>query len=296
MGEALPTFSLSKMKIAQRIVGYLKSIRTRMIQRSTQTLLHRSTAKARQFLEANGPLRILIDSSVLGHGITHETEWISTGPKKWGNVEINSGYLARIPVHSPVNDGRTYNEVRYLPGIAQLAKAGLLQLWSSGELEAERFRQPAGRFGGYGWYDKNVFADVNIDRIDGLTYLDIHDPGKAQQARLSLCKDQLYLSLVKILGPQNNLDAFHIFTAEKFGLDAFLCIDFKLIRLVRDNAANAVFANLKTKILLPSEISETMGLEPIDTNLLTSEGSSFPVHPEKHMESEQRRPKNKYGR
>lgn len=47
---------------------------------------------------------------------------------------------------------------------------------------------------------------------------------------LSECADPLFRSLVGLLGEQNSLDAYHIFTAEMHGLNAFLHFDLKLDR------------------------------------------------------------------
>src|SRR5215216_1438969 len=59
----------------------------------------KATVQARLALRKSGPLRLLVDDTVLGHAIIHETEWISTGTKLWGGqVPVETGYTARIPV------------------------------------------------------------------------------------------------------------------------------------------------------------------------------------------------------
>lgn len=242
----------------------------------------RSTMRARRYLKKNGPLSVLVDSSVLGCAITHETAWISTGTKKWGPHDFEAGYAARIPVEAPGTDWRVYEEIRYLPGIANLAKAGLLKLHTSAELVAERFRQPAGRYSGYGYYDHNLFRGLNFESLDGfvLDPWNKHDPSALQIARINSRQDEPFKSILDVLGEKNSFDAWHIHTAETHGLFCFLHIDFKLDGHVRSNRLKAPLSTLKTRILRPSELAEIIGLLPVDTALLSYEGASFPVHAE----------------
>ena len=127
-----------------------------------RTVVSLSTLPARLKLSTRTPLRILVDNTVLFHGITHETAWISMGKTKWGAHEVDTGYSARIPVRAPDRGSREYRSIRYLPGIAHLARAGRLQLMTSGELEVEQDYQPIGRFRGYGYFDLNIFRNVEF--------------------------------------------------------------------------------------------------------------------------------------
>lgn len=78
---------------------------------------------------------ILVDSSVIGHAVTHETAWIDTGEKLWGGtVSVQTGYAARIPVHSEIDQREVARSVRLLPGIAPLARRCALRLFTSSEL------------------------------------------------------------------------------------------------------------------------------------------------------------------
>jgi len=271
-----------------RLVGRYRGLRENALRHFCRRVVSLSTVPARMRLRRTGRLRILIDSSVRGHSITHKSASISTGVEKWGHVDFETGYAARIPVHSPTNDTPTYNEVRYLGGIAYLAKRGALDLFYSAELRAEQFRQPTGRFRGYGYFDLGLFNDVKFTNIDGELHLDLHAPEDAQLTRVASCSDPLYRSLLKLLGQKHSLDAYHIYTAEKFGMFYFLHIDFKLGNLIAQHASKPVLANLKTKVLTPSQLRKLLGLLPIDTNILSYKGSSFSVHPELHWDMQAR--------
>ena len=279
-------------RLFHRVTGRYRGLREDVLRHSCRGLVSLSTVPARMHLRHTGVLKILIDNSVLFHAVTHETGWISTGTKKWGPLDIETGYAARIPVHSPTNDKRVYNEVRYLAGIAHLARRGALQLFDSAELQAERFRQPMGRFRGYGYADLGLFNDVKIESIDDGLHLDLNDPKETQLKRVDSCSDPQFRSLLDLLGQRQSLDAYHVYTADKFDLFCFLHIDFPLEASIAQHASNPALASLKTKVLRPSQLGRLLGLLPIDTNILSYEGSSFPVHPELHWDTQARkRPK-----
>lgn len=259
--------------------------------RLAKSLVPISTLQARFALRKRAPVSVLVDNTILKDGITHETGWISTGPKLWGGkIEVETGYMARIPVHSPDNSGRVYREVRYLAGIAQLARTGHLKLCTSAELMAERFRQPMGRFRGYGWADHNVFGGIDMPSVDGI-HIDLNSPVDTQRRRIAQCADPLYRALVAKLGPKSSQDAYHIFTAEKHGLFCFLHMDFKLANQVAQYSRVAPFKELRTRILLPSDLARIIGLLPVDSNLLTigDDDQFFPTRADLHSDAQQRR-------
>ncbi|WP_234683479.1 hypothetical protein [Bradyrhizobium monzae] len=263
--------------------------------RLAKALLPMSVLPTKLVLRKKSPLRILVDSSVLAHGITHEGGWISTGSVMWGGkVEVPTGYLAKIPIHAPSNDTQLYNEVQYLAGIAHLARKGYLKLCTSAELKAEQFRQPIGRFQGYGYADHNVFAGIRFESIDGFK-LDLSNPKQAQLDRIASCNDPVYQTLLAQFGQKQSLDAYHIYTAEKFGLFAFLHIDFKLDGSLRRKSKATPFEDLKTRVLLPSQFAKMINLLPVHTNLLTlgDDDTFFTTRADLHAQDQKRhRPKS----
>lgn len=263
-----------------------------------RSLLPMTTFLAWRALRKRQPLRILVDNTVLGHGITHESGWISTGTKMWGGqVPVDTGYLARIPVHSRSNDGRVYREVRYLAGIAHLARQGHLQLCTSGELQAERFRQPAGRFQGYGYADFNVFQGVNMESLDRM-HLDLDEPELRQRQRIAACDDRLLKAMLAELPERMSQDAYHIFTAEKFGLHAFLHVDFGLAEQIRQKKGKPPFNALRTRVLFPSEFGKSINLLPLDPQGLPLAGDDdfFTTRAELYFPDQRRRPVSHYRR
>ncbi|MCB9992242.1 MAG: hypothetical protein H6873_01145 [Hyphomicrobiaceae bacterium] len=276
--------------------------RFRYLPPMVDALIGLTTYTARKSIDET-PLRILVDSNVLGNAVTHETAWVSTGPGKWGDIEIETGYSARIPVHPEDSQSREYVNASYLPGVARLAHDGYLELLTSAELQDEIFRQPAGRFGGYGSFDYSILRSTKFESVDGVVFptlgpssLNLPSAKEQQLERIRNKADGLYLDLVKVLGTKSSLDAWHIRTAEKHGLFCFLTMDFKLCRKVRESQDREPIKSLKTKVMSPQELGEFLGLRPIPLNLLSYHGASWFVRPDLHMPGGKRRPLREYRR
>jgi len=177
-------------------------------------LLKWSTSRARKLLQKSAWIKILVDNTVLSHGVTHETAWISTGTQMWGTHEIKTGYSARIPVRPGDDDSRESQCIKYLGGIVYLAKIGVIELKTSAELLDEQFRQPTGRFRGYGYMDYSIFSDVEIESVDGYagptlgpSYLKLPSVREQQKTRIDRASDDLHKALVAALGPKNSQGA-----------------------------------------------------------------------------------------
>jgi len=231
----------------------------------------------------------LVDSSVLFHAITHETAWVSTGTAKWGNaVEIDTGYSARIPVHAEDCEAEVYAHIRFLPGLAHLARLGYLRLLTSAELAAEQFRQPAGRFYGYGFDGLNLFEGVRMESVDGKRF-DLQDAKNKQIERIRNCADPLFRELVSVLGEKSSLDAYHILTAERHRCFCFLHMDLKLDRVVKQHARHPAIRRLTVKILLPSALGEELKLVPMSPRFLSFENLSLFSRPDLFVPGQMRR-------
>ena len=239
-----------------------------------------SILQAEMHLRKIGPIKVLIDNSALGHGVTHETAWMNTGKPLWGGqISVDTGYSTRIPVHAPDSSDRIYREVTYLVGIAELAKRGHIELVTSAELLAESWRQPIGRFRGYGMQDLNVFDGIHMPSVDG-HHFDAIDPKAAQQARLAESQTEPFATLIRLLPRKSNLDAWHIHTAHKHGLYCFLAVDFPLADNLRRASQRKEFPRLNTKSMLPSELAAAIQLRPIKTFAISYQDASWFVHPE----------------
>jgi len=247
------------------------------------------------------PLGVLVDNSILGHAVTHETAWISTGVALWGGHPFETGYSARIPVHSANSTAVEYEHIKYLAGIAHLARQDYLRLKTSAELQDETFRQPVGRFRGYGYFDHSLFAGLKLESVDGLvfptmgpSYLGLASARDQQRARLARSNDPLYLALLAQLGPKNSQDAWHIRTAEAHGLHCFLTMDFRLHRTVRRLKECEPFRSLQTQVLTPVELGKWLGIAPLPPHIFSYTNASFQVRSDLCWPDGKRRPVSAY--
>ena len=280
---ALSFNSTFLFKYLPRVVDYLTSI---------------STLIASKKLKGANVECILIDSTVLAHSVTHETAWVNTGKTLWGDVEIDTGYAARIPVHDDRDNSDATRSIRYLPGIASLARRGYLTLATSSELRDEQWSHPAGRFRGYGLYDFSLFRNIKFKAINnpqfsvvfGASHLGLHNIREQRWKKLESNADPLFHELVSVLGPKNTQDAWHIATAENNNCFCFLTMDFQLIRNVQAQAKNKTIKSLKTLILSPEEFGRRFSIIPINFRLFSYHNASFPViHRENWPDSKRQR-------
>jgi hypothetical protein len=190
------------------VKGWYRAFKRKAFFRFGKMVRQHATAKAVKKVRDANPIRVLVDSSILAHAVTHESAWVSTGTTNWGPHQIDTGYSARVPVYAADSGKESFRQVQYLPGIAQVARLGFLELFTSAELGAEQDRQPAGRFHGYYLDDMNQFAGIAFKSVDGRQF-DLKHAKAKQLRRVSECADPLFRSLVGILGEQNSLDAYH---------------------------------------------------------------------------------------
>ena len=247
-----------------------------------------ATFKASRKIKKSNAYRILIDNTVLFHGITHETAWISTGQKKWGNSTIETGYSARIPVHADNDNSDAGRSVKYLPGISHLAKNRVIQLCISSELHDEQLTQPIGRFKGYGYFDLSIFKEVEFERIRdpeysfviAPSYLNVPNLTEQRKQRLKSKSDKLFHELVSVLGQKNSQDAWHIVTAERNGCYCFLTMDFKLIKTFRSQSKNRIIHALKTKVMTPEEYGSLFSIHPLSLRLFSYHHANSFIRPD----------------
>jgi len=260
----------------------LEQLRFKYVPVLATWLLKASTQQGRRLLQKSGRIKVLVDNTVLSHGVTHETAWISTGTQMWGPHEIKTGYTARIPVRSGNDDSRESRCIKYLGGITYLAKIGLIELKTSAELLDEQFRQPTGRFRGYGYMDYSIFSDVAIDSVDGYagptlgpSYLKLPTVREQQKARIDRASDELHKSLIAALGPKNSQDAWHIRTAELSGCYCFLTMDYRLRDAIESQRGNSAIKGLRTRVMTPFEFGREMKLMPVSPIVFSYTNADF---------------------
>lgn len=287
---------------ARHLRNLKERLRFRYTPRIVDWLVGIASFRATKKLTSGGKLRILVDNTVLYHAVTHETGWVSTGAKSWGQQLRATGYAARMPVHAADIDTREYVNVCFLPGIAHLCRNGLVELVTSAELQDEQFRQPSGRYRGYGYFDHSLFGDLKVDSVDGYVfptmgpaYFGLPSAEDQQRERIGQHRSHpAFDTLVRTLGPANSQDAWHIFTAEASGCFCFLTMDFKLIRTVAAQSGSAALKRLATRVMTPEMLGIELGLLRVPPHLFSYHDASFIVRSDISMPGSQRRPRKNY--
>lgn len=292
------------MQPLRRLQGKISALRFWAAERIGKILLTLSILRARWRLRSLGRIEILVDTSALASGVTHESRWVSLGLAPWGEKFVDNGYLARVPVKGRPPRGasesqlRDYEDACYVSGIAHLARLGLIELRTSGELKVEEWRQPTGMFIGNTIFSKSVFAGIKMRPVDelpnmtfGSRWMKLPSLEQQQRDRLKRMGDALYLGLVKRLGEKSTQDAWHIRTAEVHGMFCFLTADYSLIRSLENQRRHEPVFSLKTKVLGPAGLGRALGLLPLDPRHLGHEGASFPVRGDLQMPGNKRRQK-----
>jgi hypothetical protein len=287
-----------------RLRAYPEHLRFKWYPKIARVCLNLATYQARQSLKGVPPL-VLVDNTVLDAAVTHETRWISTGTKEWGNQQINTGYSARVPVHSAANQSDRYKQITYLTSIAHMARLGALKLHLSAELEDEQFRQPGGRFRGYSYCDYSLFSDIELESIDGWTcatmgpsWMGLPSVAEQQRRRLRQSDDQLFHDLFALLkeqlGQKCDQDAWHIRTAERHRMLCFLTMDGPLLKACQSLRKKEPLRSMTTQIMSPEELGKHLGLVPIHPHLLSYNDASWFVRNDYTMPGERRRRRGEY--
>lgn len=278
--------------------GWVEGLRFRYLPQIANGLLDVTTRSARTALSSDKPLRVLVDSTIHHHAVTHESGWVSTGTKLWGGVvPIEGGYVARIPVYRHDSDKAAYQDIKYLPGIIHLARLGYIQLLTSAELEAERESQPNSRFRPTGYSDFSLLSGLRMESVDGRAWGTIYpgwrddrqSPQDRQRARIEASEDATFQGLRDALGQRNSQDAWHIRTAEVHDIPYFLTMDGPLIRAMTAQAGHRAVKSLKARVVTPAVLGQELGIGPFPPAILSYNDASFPVRADFHMPGEQRR-------
>lgn len=287
--------------LAQRMSGFRTNLAFRYMPKIAEWAVWAASARAAPALKRIAPIRLLIDSNIHAHAVTHEDGWIDTGTKLWGGVHpVQTGYAARIPVHSADNDTREYRDICRLTVISTLARKGIFELYTSAELMAERTRHPPARFESISYSGLSLLDGLKIETIDGWSFDGFTTGGandktlkELQRERLRQSGDPLYQAILEVLGHDNHSqDAWHLRTAQIHDLYGFLTMDYKLIRLAEQHRKKLRQIGLTTKILTPEQINSELGSGSVPPNLFSYDRASFPVRRDLHWPDQRRRRTN----
>lgn len=282
------------------VFAYLRNLpemlRVQLMPRVARLALDRATTNARRTLSTEMPVGVLVDNTVLDITITHEGKWITHG---------QGGYIARVPVYGRNNASERHRHASCLTSIAHLARLGLIHLHQSAELKDEQFRQPTGRYRGYGYFDYSLFEDIEIESIDewvfpsmGPSWMNLPSAQEQQRKRLRQSDDVLFHDLYRLLkqqlGEKCSQDAWHIRTAERHGLFCFLTTDRALLKACKSLAKKEPLRSLTTRVMTPEELNIHLNIKPVKPYLLSYNNASWFVRMDHTMPEERRRKRSEY--
>lgn len=294
------------LKALHRLRAYPEHLRFKLYPVLARHWLEWACRPAERKLHGKPPLRMLIDTCVLGHAVTHETRWISTGEVEWCGAMRSTGYAARVPIHSRKNGTDDYRDVCYLTAITNLVRKGRIMLFTSAELEEEQVRQPAGRCRGYSYFDYSLLSGIPMPSVDGSAEEMITPTWTAsaaaarQRQRIAGSGDLLYEALFERLkhqlGPNGTQDAWHVRTAEQHGMFCFLTMDRPLLNACRQLAKKEPLRSLTTRIMSPTDFAAQLGLRRMPPDMLSYNDASWFVRRDHTMPGETRRKLRDYER
>ncbi|MFQ5957047.1 MAG: hypothetical protein ACE5KK_04680 [Candidatus Brocadiales bacterium] len=186
----------------------------------------------------------------------------------WGGKvhEITVHDFVTLNPNEAIDNPKLKAEADLLPALAELGKQGRVRYVTNVETLFESWGIPSmdsstGKF--YGAPCEMVDAPIKYGRI--MFGGGVDDPMDAQFEFLRSIRNDRFLELQKMVGayqgenkPNRNqlLDAFHLWCAEHNKCDFFLTLDFKLIRVLRNNRKRA----LGVEVFKPSELLGKLGV------------------------------------
>jgi hypothetical protein len=220
-------------------------------------------------------MRLLIDRNLERYAVTHTTRMMPQSVK-WEPHQLQVAVATR-GYDQPSEDALLLREqLPYLVSLCRSAKEGQVEFCISGELEMEAFRQLISKQGylGIDW-----FADVRltkvpcpVDRPSGVINPVVFFGKEGQIEFFESITHPRFLDLRKILGDAQLADAFHLWTAETAGLDAFVTMDKKFLNNVRHRSKQI---GSSVSVMTPKRLCDEIGLPASDIERLAAEINPF---------------------
>ena len=250
----------------------------------------------------SGVASVLVDHCVIVNGQTVRYVKVPQ-TRRWGPHAVTMDVLRVQGKRRGSNEEWLRRELAAIGAIGSAAVHGELRVFTSFELSAERLKSRMGGRGFTGDLWKDVafeHATSPIDRSRIMASLTLHDMS-SQENREDFCRRLLTLAkdperarrysafqltpfeqeslerldefagLCESVGPSRYVDAFHLWTAVRNGIDYFLTTDNKFLTALRNQHGDAT---LLSRAVLPTELCDALGLSPMP--LPITEGAIVP--------------------
>lgn len=221
-------------------------------------------------------MKVLIDTNIEINAITHKTVLVSK-TIRWGRRDQKLQVAQRD--HFPPREDETFRQIQlpWLASLCNLAKQGRLEFFTSPEIQMETLRQK-----GYdpGYLGLNLLRDVPVKSIPCPMQRSILisatggiGVAKREQTRFfRSIQHPRFLQIRTATGDAHIGDAFHLWTAEEAGLDAFLTMDQRFWRVLHQK--NRIIDST-VLVMTPKELGERLNARPTDIEKLAAEISPF---------------------
>lgn len=238
-----------------------------------------SSARLRRLLNT----RVLLDNSILRLGVLHRTVAVSLGEFQFGN----SRHEVTIP-HLTHDNFRAHErwlseQQKFLPSIAHLGEAGLLDLFTSAELQRETWQHKPSKYTGDP-YGSSLFASnwvgvlpSPVRRSVSRIMSDYDWTTEEQRDFFRTIRDAEFIELSRYIGEKHISDAFHIWSAHKIDCHTFLTVDKKLINVVQTLKGQGKINWLRTQVQCPKEFAGLIGSRPVNIDHLLFSDPLLPI-------------------
>jgi hypothetical protein len=219
-------------------------------------------------------MKVLVDRNIERNALTHNTVVVQKA-RRWGRQQVTNSELKRVARPPRPDEQFRIDQMPYLAGVCIFAKKGTVEFFTSQELRMEQFRQKSSAEGylGVNLLDGVPMKSVRCPIERPLTISPGESVGvteKEQMNFFSTITNLRFAQIAKAVGP-TRIDAFHLWTAEEAGLDAFLTTDKKFWKSVADQR-EAIDSDVQ--VMTPRDLSEQLGLQSVE--IATYAGSLKP--------------------
>lgn len=227
-------------------------------------------------MENSTTMKVLIDQNVRRNAVVYQSlKGLRT--IRWGVHDITLGVLER-QARSPRDDETFRKQLPYLATVADLARAGRLRLFSSFELDMERWRQ---RSPGPGYVGLDMLKDGPIEKVASPAVRTMVIWGRRRSAKewkdeqmhfFRTVRDSRFQDIRNAVADPSNpdahiADAFHLWNAEVARLDTFLTMDSKFVNVMHGKGKGA---RSQVQVLSPKELCVSLGEGPTDIATLAA--------------------------
>lgn len=223
--------------------------------------LSSQTSGSREADETAKPVKVLLDGMLRRWAITHS--WvIKPHTVHWGPTEITLP-VANLEPKARLGQSQRWRQ-RQLDCLAQighLAEVGRIKCYTTIEIEFEGMGRPG--VAGTGT-EIDLFRNLEIEQIPPAAHRTMRwtasegETKERKQSFLKSIRQPRFLELVSVIGSKHASDIFHLWSAEKVGLDCFLTADRKFINAVNHAKQNNRTVRFPVDVLSPSELCERL--------------------------------------